>query len=42
MFLWTGTRAVLARANNMTEELDAVVPHVQICSGAAGQLAVLR
>ena len=31
-----GTRAVHARANNMIEELDAVVPHVQIYAGAAG------
>ena len=36
-----GTKLVQARANKMTEELDAVVPHVQICVGAAGELAVL-
>jgi hypothetical protein len=33
--------AVRARANNMIEELDAVVPHVQIWMEAIGQLAVL-
>jgi hypothetical protein len=41
MLLLTGTRAVRARANNLTEELDAVIPHVQIWMGAVGQLAVL-
>jgi hypothetical protein len=36
MLLLTGTRAVVARANNMTEEPDAVVPHVRIWVGAVG------
>ena len=36
MLWWIGTRAVPARANNMTEEPDAVIPHVRICVGAAG------
>jgi len=36
-----GTRAVVARVTNLTEEPDAVVPHVRICVGAVGQLTVL-
>jgi len=36
MLLLIGTRAVQARANNMTEEPDAVIPQVRICVGAAG------
>jgi len=40
MLLLIGTdckvRVVIARANNMTEEPDAVIPHVRICVGTAG------
>jgi hypothetical protein len=31
-----GYRGVLTRVYGMIEELDAVVPHVRICVGAAG------
>jgi hypothetical protein len=36
MLLLIGTRAVQARANNMIEEPDAVIPHVRIRVGAVG------
>jgi len=36
MLLLIGTRAVIYAGEYITEEPDAVVPHVRICVGAAG------
>ena len=34
-------KAIYCAVNNITEEPDAVIPHVRICMGAAQQWVVL-